>query len=270
EKLVASGGGDCAETTMRDKLAGAAVTVNPRMLLQASRTLKRGRPGRLVADPTVQLRDAFVPLTLLTQRSTLPIRYSLIGPDKHLVNVLRASLLASCRRSGGPRRHAGGRRSATAARRACRRLVILEVRRVLELVLGPADFELDHGGIVVAADYGGIAASAGAAAAGVGGNRLECAHIDSDTLFTDAEESAHTHNQPEDLAVLVEQHVTHIANVCVVGAEHIGPFELGENPLVRALRRDEFRGVMRGGVGFRHRRRWRRRFWGHIGLRQGA
>src|SRR5262249_54568964 len=43
---------------------------------------KTRRPGRPVADPTVQLRDAFVPLTLPTQRSTLlTIRYSLIGPD---------------------------------------------------------------------------------------------------------------------------------------------------------------------------------------------
>ena len=51
-------------------------------LLQASRASKKRRPGRLVADPTVQLRDAFVPPTLLTQRSTLPtIRYSLVGPD---------------------------------------------------------------------------------------------------------------------------------------------------------------------------------------------
>ena len=35
-----------------------------------------------MADPTVQLRDAFVRPTLLTQRSTLPTtRYALIGPD---------------------------------------------------------------------------------------------------------------------------------------------------------------------------------------------
>ena len=42
-----------------------------------------------VADPAVQLRDVFVPLTLLTRRSRqyathstfLTIRYSLIGPD---------------------------------------------------------------------------------------------------------------------------------------------------------------------------------------------
>jgi hypothetical protein len=40
---------------------------------------KKRRPGRLVADPAVQLRDAFVPLTT---HSTFPkIRYSLIGPD---------------------------------------------------------------------------------------------------------------------------------------------------------------------------------------------
>src|SRR5262249_30060594 len=45
---------------------------------------KTRRPGRLVADPTVQLRDAFVPLTLPPQRSTLlTIRYSLIGPNNH-------------------------------------------------------------------------------------------------------------------------------------------------------------------------------------------
>src|SRR5262245_39952323 len=248
--------------------ARAAVAANPRMLLQASRTPKRdGRAGLWPTRPC-NSGTPFVPLTLLTRRSR-QIRYSLIGPDKHLVNVSRTSLLASCRRSGRPRRHAGGRRPASAARRACRRLVILEVRRVLELVLGPADFELDHGGVVIAAGHGGIATRAGAAAAaGVGGNRLECAHIDGDALFADAEESAHTHDQPEDFAVLVEQHVTHIANVCVVGAEHIGAFELGEDPLVRVLRRDEFRGVMRGGRGgivFR-----RRRFWRHIGLREGA
>src|SRR5262245_21138647 len=51
----------------------------------------------------------------------------------------------------------------------------------------------------------------------------------------------------------------------IVRAEDIGAFELGENPLVRALRGDEFRGVMRNGVGFRRRcRRW---FRGQIGLR---
>src|SRR5262249_43172440 len=52
-KLVASGGGDCAETAMRDKLARAAVTANPRMLLQASRTLKRdGRAGLWPTRPS--------------------------------------------------------------------------------------------------------------------------------------------------------------------------------------------------------------------------
>jgi len=50
--------------------------------LQARRASKKRRPGQLIADPTVELRDAFVPPTLLSQRSTLlTIRYSLIGPD---------------------------------------------------------------------------------------------------------------------------------------------------------------------------------------------
>src|SRR5215468_5190629 len=183
-----------------------------RTSLQASRASKKRWPGRLVADPAIELRDAFVPLTLLTRRSRQYATHSSAPTIRDLVNGLRTPLLASRRRSVRPRRHAGGRRPARAARRACRRLVVLEVRRVLELLLGPADFELDHGGVVVAAGHGGIATSAGAAAAaGVGGNRLECAHIDGDALFADAEESAHTHDQPEDLAVLVEQHVTHIA-----------------------------------------------------------
>src|SRR5262245_64620125 len=155
---------------MRDKLAPAAVTANPRMLLQASRTSKRdGRAGLSPTRPS-NSGTPFVPLTLLTRRSRQHATHSSAPTTRDLVNVPRTSLLASRGRSGRPRRHAGGRRPASAARRACRRLVILEVRRVLELVLGPADFELDHGGVVIAADHG-IATSAGAAA-GVGGNRL--------------------------------------------------------------------------------------------------
>src|SRR5205085_101144 len=80
---------------------------------------------------------------LLTGLSPARMAASLAAPTpssapttRDLVNVPRTSLLASRRRSGRPRRHAGGRRPASAARRACRRLVILEVRRVLELVLG--------------------------------------------------------------------------------------------------------------------------------------
>src|SRR5262245_64910419 len=168
-------------------------------------------------------------MTLLTRRSRQYATRSSAPTTRDLVNVPRTSLLASRRRSGRPRRHAGGRRPASAARRACRRLVILEVRRVLELVLGPADFELDHGGVVIAADHGGIATSAGAAP-GVGGNRLECAHIDGDTLFADSEEPAHTHHQPEDLDVLVEQHVTHTADVVVLRSEHIGDPGPAETP----------------------------------------
>src|SRR5262245_34761183 len=206
--------------------ACAAVAGNPRILLQASRTLKKRDAGaRLPPSPRSNSGTPFVPLTLLPRRSRQHATHSSAPTTRDLVNVPRTSLLASGRRGGRPRRHAGGRRPASAARRACRRLVILEIRRVLELVLGPADFELDHGGVVIAADHGGVATSAGAAA-GVGGNRLECAHIDGDTLFADAEEPAHAHDQAEDLAVLVEQHVTHVANVRVVRAEDIGAFEL--------------------------------------------
>src|SRR5215831_9957076 len=156
--------------------ACAAVAGNPRILLQASRTLKnatvgpacrrpdRPTPGRLSSRLRYSLD---VPdNTLLTRRSRQYATRSSAPTTRDLVNVPRTSLLASRRRSGRPRRHAGGRRPASAARRACRRLVILEVRRVLELVLGPADFELDRGGVVIAAGHGGIAASAGAAAAG--------------------------------------------------------------------------------------------------------
>src|SRR5262249_57383816 len=119
--------------------------------------------------------------TLLTRRSRQYATRSSAPTTRGLVNVHRTSLSASRRRSGRLRRHAGGRRSATAARRACRRLVILEVRRVLELVLGPADFELDHGGVVVAAGHGGIVTCARAcAAAGVGGDQLRFAPISVD------------------------------------------------------------------------------------------
>src|SRR5262249_15843926 len=210
-----------------------------------------GRPTRGRLGPAYYSLD--VPEnTLLTRRSRKYATHSSAPTTRDLVNGSRTSFLASRRRSARPRRHAGGRRPASAARRASWGFVILEVRRVLELLLGPAHLQLDYGGVVIAAGHGGIATSAGAAA-GVGGNGLERAHIDGDALFPDAEESAYAHDQPEDLAVLVEQHVTHVADVCVVGAKDIGAFEFGENPVVRALRRDEFRGVMRGGIGFRRR-----------------
>src|SRR5262249_45013930 len=120
------------------------------------------RPDRPTPPPSPG--TPFAPLPLLPRRSQQHAPHSSAPTTHDLVNVPRTSFLASRGRSGRPRRHAGGRRPASAARRACRRLVILEVRRVLELVLGPADFELDHGGVVIAADHGGIATSAGAAA----------------------------------------------------------------------------------------------------------
>src|SRR5262249_28722939 len=89
EKLVASGGGDCAETTMRDKLvcarpsarALAAGVGYPVSVVQAHPHPKKPRrPGPPVADPTVQLRDAFRPA--YATHSTFPTtRNSLIGPD---------------------------------------------------------------------------------------------------------------------------------------------------------------------------------------------
>src|SRR5262249_34378377 len=67
-----------------------------------------------------------------------------------------------------------------------------------------------------------------AAATGVGGNGLERAHIDGDALFSDAEESAHTYDQPEDLAVLVEQHVTHVPMCALSGPRTSVPLNLEE------------------------------------------
>src|SRR5262245_15824192 len=160
---------------MRDKLIRGAPAWRLRRIRGCC--CRRAAPLKnATAGPACRRPDRPTPGRLSSR-----LRYSLDVPDKYatrssapttrdLVNVPRTSLLASRGRSGRPRRHAGGRRPASAARRACRRLVILEVRRVLELVLGPADFELDHGGVVIAADHG-IATSAGAAA-GVGGNRL--------------------------------------------------------------------------------------------------
>src|SRR5215813_9683390 len=88
EKLVASGGGDCAETTMRDKLVcarlrggcGESADIGCRRAVP----LKTRRSGRPVADPTVQLRDAFRPA--YATHSTFPtIRYSLDVPDNTLL-----------------------------------------------------------------------------------------------------------------------------------------------------------------------------------------
>jgi len=64
---------------------------------------------------------------------------------------------------------------------------------------------------------------------------LECAHVDRNTLLTDPQESADTDDQPEDLAVLVEQKIIHAADLRVVRADHIGALELRENPLIGAL-----------------------------------
>jgi hypothetical protein len=83
---------------------------------------------------------------------------------------------------------------------------------------------------------------------------LECAHVDRDALLADPKESTHAHDQPEDLAVLVEQKIIHAADLRVIRADHIGALELRENPLIGALRLDEFGAVHGSGVGFRLRR----------------
>src|SRR5260370_18585706 len=120
----------------------------------ACRRPDRRTPGRL--------RPAYA------THATLDARDNTLLAHRPRHNVPRTSLLAFRRRSGRPRRHSGGRRPARAARRACRGLVVLEVRRVLELVLGPAHLELDHGGVVIAAGHGVVATSA-SAAAGIAG-----------------------------------------------------------------------------------------------------
>src|SRR5436305_1796417 len=83
-----------------------------------------------------------------------------------------------------PRRHACGWRTTGRAGRACRRLVILEVRRVLELILGPSHFELGHGRIITAGGHGAAATSSAAASAGRNG--LKRAHVDRDVFLADA------------------------------------------------------------------------------------
>src|SRR5215471_11707448 len=186
-------------------------------------------PGRLVAGPALRLWDYSSQRVTLLQ--TLHGERYILSPS--FTRLETSAELAAGRRRGrrrGARRHAGGR-GATAAARARRRLVILEVRRILELILGPTHFEFYHGGIVIARR----SATAARAATRVVGNGLERAHVDGDVLFADAEKSTHADDEPEDFALLVEQHVIHVADVGIVRTEHIGAFELRENPLVLTL-----------------------------------
>src|SRR5262249_49313935 len=218
-------------------------TSNPRQVTAHWAPPPPRGPARLPAAPARVLRCR-LPLTI--RYSTLPTGSTDSAPR---------------RRRTRPRRHSGGRRAARRAGRACRGLVILEVRRVLELILCPSHFELGHCRIITARGHGVAATSRAAASAGR--NRLERAHVDCDILLADAEEPAHAHDQPEDLAVLIEQHVIHIADVRIVRTEDVATFEFGENPLVRTLRRDGLGGVMRSGFGFRSRLLW-------VGLRERA
>src|SRR5215217_1955450 len=74
-------------------------------------------------------------------------------------------------------------------------------------------------------------------------------------LLADAEEPANSNDIGENLAVLVEQDVRNVANLLVVGADHVGAFQLGRQHLIGFLLRDEFA----GGLGTRRRRRGARR-----------
>ena len=82
--------GSSAGAAIVQKQRGETSSRAPRAVLPRIPDIGAGEPrlkksdsrAGFVADPAVQLRDAFVPPTLLTQRSTLPtIRYSLVGPD---------------------------------------------------------------------------------------------------------------------------------------------------------------------------------------------
>src|SRR5262245_64051773 len=75
---------------MRDQPVPAAVTVNPRMCLQASRT--SNRDGRAGLSPTRPSNSGtpFVPLTLLTRRSRQHATHSSAPTTRDLVNVPRS------------------------------------------------------------------------------------------------------------------------------------------------------------------------------------
>ena len=60
-------------------------------------------------------------------------------------------------------------------------------------------------------------------------------------LGAHAEEAADADDVGFDLAVLVEQDVAHVADLLVVGADHVGALELRRQPLILPLRVDELR-----------------------------
>src|SRR5262249_42231486 len=98
---------------------------------------RRAAPKKATAGPAWRRPGPFLPGAPLVHSALLPglpRKYATHSPaptTRDWVNVSQTPLLAPRRRSGRPRCHPGGRRPASAARRACRRLVILEVRRVL-------------------------------------------------------------------------------------------------------------------------------------------
>src|SRR6516225_3711380 len=121
-------------------------------------------------------------------------------------------------RGAGAMGEAGrGRRASGAGRGARGWAIILEVRRGLELVLGPRDLEV-HSGWIIRTRGARPAGPAGAGRSGslMMGNGVEGAHVNGDVLLADAQKAAHAHNKPVDLAVLVEQQIGDLADVHVV------------------------------------------------------
>src|SRR5262249_10914109 len=124
-------------------------------------------PGRLVGRPAPRLgvhSPQRRPQLQTLHRERYILSPSFTRPETPAVVAARRPR----GRRRGARRNAGGR-GATASARARRRLVILEVRRILELILGPTHFEFYHGGIVIARR----SATAARAATRVVGNGLE-------------------------------------------------------------------------------------------------
>src|SRR5215470_15902930 len=100
-------------------------------------------------------------------------------------------------RSRRSRRLAGrcGRRRRA---RTGRSLVILKIRRVLELVFRPRHFQLDHGRVVR------VAGRRIVLIAGVGGHDVERAHVNGDVLRTNTKEPAYAYDHANNLSALVK------------------------------------------------------------------
>src|SRR5260221_4708635 len=122
-----------------------------------------------------------------------------------------------CHTAAGRSGTGRARRAAHAGGRA-RSLIRLEVRRLLELILGHGDFQLV--GLVL-----GLVAR----------HELEGARRQGDVLRADAEEAADADHVGFDLAVLVEQNVAHVADLLLIGPDHVRALELRREELIGTL-----------------------------------